>query len=181
MMAPEDKPYSENVWWLKRVGLSLGGLGAAAVIALIANGLGVSGVVVSVFFIAAIVVVFAYIACVMVAMWRYEKRRQSAVRVLHRDAADRPAVSAPVREPARHRVGRASWVMAAVLLCGIPLIVVGVTAGLPALRDAGLALVIIQLLVMAILDPLLTARTARRRRERRAHPENGGPAGRLPA
>jgi hypothetical protein len=152
------KPYPDHVWWVKRFGISCGALVVAGVITGVADAVGISYSVVTAFFLGTMVVFFVVNARWFVEDWRREKRRQAAVRALRNgERHDQPVLD--TNRSTRGGRGRyAIWFGVAVVSCGIPLIAVGASMHLVVLRDVGLVLIVVELVVMAIVLPGLSAK-----------------------
>jgi hypothetical protein len=157
------KPYPDNVWWVKRLGIAAAGVLVAAGVAGGADALDAPYAVVVGFFLSAVAVDFVVYAWWMAEWWRREKRRQVAVRTLGGEPASPPA-DRPAEPPsARRRVWLIRMALAVIAVAGIPLTVIGVSAHVAAVRDLGLGLIAIQVIVMAIILPGLSVAGSRAR------------------
>ncbi len=167
MPSEEVKPYPDDVWWLKRLGISFGVLVAAGAISGIAAALGAPNAVIGGFFVAALVGVVAYDVWLFRAMWRREQRRQ-ALRVQRRGelssgvARTEPSVGRAVslsQLTRGERVALALWMVLVPVLLIAGILMTALGSG--ATRGAGIALLLIGLVATA-LSPLFTARVRRR-------------------
>jgi hypothetical protein len=161
----EIKPYHDTVWVLKRTGLALLAFYVALAVGAVSLALGVSNRVVAVGLGAAAVLFFAVINWWFLQNSRREKRRRAAIRALR---SGEP-IEAPVlvaKPPVRHRLSRHALIAGLVVVSlGLPLAMIGAFTDTVALRDVGFALMVLDLVVLAIVLPGLSARHHRRSRQ----------------
>jgi hypothetical protein len=165
------KPYHDNVWVLKRVGLALLAFYVALPVAPVLETVGAPHAVVVVYVLGAILLFFAATGWWFVQDSRREKRRKAAIRALRSgDPIEQPVLVAP--RSARQRMSSYAMLVGLVVVSfGVPLIVIGAVARIVALRDVGFALIAVELLLLAIVLPRLSAKRHRQPR----HPTSGNP------
>ena len=92
---------------------------------------------------------------------RREKRRRAAIRAVRSGESIEPPKLVAKRS-AGQRIGRYAMLVGIVLVSfGLPLFVIGASAHSAALKDVGLALIVLHLLVLAVVLPGLSARRRR--------------------
>ncbi len=160
-MADPDKdikPYADNVWLLKRVGLTMLAFYASLPFAPVLEALGVPHKVAAAYVIAMILLVCAVTTRWFVLDRRREMRRRAAIEALRRgEPIEHPAPVA--KRSTRRRTSSYAMTGGLVMLSlGVPLIVIGASARTVAVTDLGLALIVLDLLVVAVVLPGWSAR-----------------------
>lgn len=169
------KPYHDNVWVLKRVGLTLLAFYVALPFAPVLEAVGTPHAVAAGYILMAILLFFAALAWWFVQDARREKRRKAEIRALRSEESslEQPVIVArragPQRTEQLRDAGRSRG-----LIVRVPLIVIGASAHIVALTDAGFALIVLELLVGAIVLPAISAK--RRRNSRQPTSSNPQPS-----